>query len=154
MKTSAKCFIFLSLSWVLFSCTYNDIGKTPTKSTEPTWVVGSWNSYEMKEATTIVPGIGSNLTLMYENGLVFTADGKFGPRYYDAGVWEENSNVGTYSFTNDKILTLVFAPGTKDELSLPLQIIKLDSNYFWFQHSFWVNDQNPYPIEVHLERAK
>lgn len=117
-------------------------------------MVGQWDSYEVKTATGFAPGIEKGLTLMYEDGLVFSADGKFGPRYFAGGVWTESFSGGTYSFKDDQTLVLVFSPNTKDEVTLPLHIIKFDSDHLWFQHSFWVNEQNPYPKESHLKKVK
>jgi hypothetical protein len=151
METLKLRSIFFFFSWITFSCTYNQIGQAKI---ERSLVVGQWNSYEIQTPTGFAPGTASNLTLMYENGMVFTADGKFGPRYYNNGIWTESLAGGTYRFTDDKTLVLLFFTNTKDEFSLPLQIIKLDSDHLWFQHSFWVNEQNSLPTEVHLARVK
>ena len=91
---------------------------------------------------------------MYESGLVFSSDGRFGPRYHTPNVWTQSFASGTYEFKDDQTVILLFHPKTKDELSLPLQVIRLDKDHFWFQHRFWVNDQNPEPTEQHLERVK
>ena len=151
MRILKSCSSFVVLLCTIFSCTYNDINKTKV---EQSLVVGHWDSYEGKSAAGIAPGVVSGLTLMYEHGLVFSEDGKFGPRYYIQGVWTESLSGGTYHFKDEQTLLLIFSPNTKDELTLPLRIIKLDSDHMWFQHSFWVNEQNPFPVEVHMKRAE
>lgn len=118
-------------------------------------IVGEWNGYESGSKTTgIHPGTISGLTLSYEHGISFTDDGEFGPRYYFDGAWTDGARTGTYEVRNDQSALLVFFPGTRDELKLELKLLKLDNEHLWFEHSFWVNDQNPAPTEHHLERVK
>jgi hypothetical protein len=112
-------------------------------------LIGSWNIYELQTAEpgVFVPGVTTGLTLLYESGIFFTDDGKFGPRYYNlfTEVWTQGGAIDSYEIKGNTI-DLTFSPGTKDELVLTLQILRLDENHLWFSHDFFGG------TEYHLER--
>jgi hypothetical protein len=149
MTTSKLSFVILALASFVVSCK-DDQPDAVVKAQ----LVGSWNSYEIgSQATGFVPGKETLITLMYASGIAFSSDGRFGPRAYAAGKWTESLGGGTYQVKDNQTVILTFFPNTKDEKVLPLHLLKLDQNHLWFEHSFWVNAQNPTPTESHLERA-
>jgi hypothetical protein len=152
MRNLKQSLIILFFSSSVISC--NDEGSDLTDNLK-SLIVGEWNVYESgSKKTGIHPGILSGLTLLYEHGISFSDDGKFGPRYYFNGVWTGGGEAGTYEVRNDRTVILVFSPGTKDESKLELKLLKLDKEHLWFEHSFYVNDQNPEPAEHHLKKVK
>ena len=152
MKGFISRLLMLVLTIHILSCEEDKIVKADDRKV---LVVGQWNSYEIGSSSTgFNPGRESLLTLVYASGMVFYADNNFAMRFYDNDGWEDGGITGTYGFVDDQTIELVFFPNTMDESKLELQIDKLNRDVFWFRHSHWVNDQNPNPIENHLERVK
>ena len=136
-------FLLLAIACITVSCS----DESPVKDNAEL-ILGRWNSYEFgTEQTGFTHDITSSLTALYENGITFSNDGTFRPRYHNNGNWTEgNTGIGTYEF-KDKTITLVFLPGTNDEHKLDIQIVRLDEKYLWFKHSLFVE------TEYHLKRA-
>lgn len=136
-------YLFLAVACTAVSCS----DESPARDSAEL-ILGRWNSYEFgTEQTGFAHEITTSLTAAYESGITFSSDGTFKPRYHNNGTWNEgDTGVGTYEI-NDKIIILKFFPGTKDELKLDLQILRLDKKYLWFKHSLFVE------TEYHLKRA-
>jgi hypothetical protein len=152
MITAKSILMLIVISITIVACKSDDLNDLETVAS---LVRGQWNMYETGvPGEEFTPGILNNLTLVYESGIVFSPDGKFGSRYYYEGVWTENLNIGDYIVKDDRTIVLTYNPGTMDESKLELQIIKINKDHLWFQHRYWVNENNPVPLEHHLERVK
>jgi hypothetical protein len=151
MKKLKQTLVILLLSISINSCR-DEVNLTDNAKT---LIVGEWNGYESgKKTTGIHPGISGLGLLTYEHGISFYEDGEFGSRYYLDDVWTGGARTGTYEVRDDQTILLVFSPGTGDEREVELTLLKLDNEHLWFEHSLWVNDQNPEPWVNHLERVK
>ena len=151
MRNLKQTLVILLFSTSIISCN-DEVNLTDNVKS---LIVGEWNGYESgSKKTGIHRGIISGLTLLYEHGISFSDDGKFGPRYYFDGVWTGGGRTGTYEVRDCQTILLVFSPGTRDESKIELKLLKLDNEHLWFEHNFYVNDQNPEPAEHHLERVK
>jgi hypothetical protein len=145
MNPARKIFyLLLAIACATFSCS----DEVPSGDSAEL-IIGRWNSYEFgTQQMGFIHEITASLTAMYESGITFSSDGTFRPRHHHNGTWTEgNAGVGTYEL-KDKIITLVFSPGTNDEHTLDIQFVRLDEKYLWFKHSLFVE------TEYHLKRVE
>jgi hypothetical protein len=115
-------------------------------------LIGQWNLHEAGTGKNGFTSFDSTscgcLTFFYDDGISFSMDGTFSPRYQRNGTWlDQGSARGNFEF-NDRIIVLIVSPGTKDEIKLNLQLIKLDEKQLWFRHSLFVER------EYHLIRNR
>ena len=114
-------------------------------------LIGHWNLYEAGTTQTGFISLDSTpchcMTFFYEDGISFSKDETFSPRYNYNGKWTTSgSSVGNFEFKDNKTITITVSPGTTDEHKLDLRLIKLDESNLWFSHSLFLER------EYHLYR--
>ncbi|MDO1451863.1 lipocalin family protein [Rhodocytophaga aerolata] len=141
----------LSLLILSFTCLLLACKKEDTVSPKDL-ISGPWNSYEVGTPQTgFTPGFIMGLTIAYESGITFSADGTFTARYVNTqdGIWmPDGPPLGTYLIQENGNILLTYFPKTKDETTLELQVVKLDKQHLWFKRQLFGVES-----ECHLERA-
>lgn len=149
----------LSLIFIVQLITILNCSEEPSNLNENN-LIGHWDSYEFGTTESgFIQNITNSLTIAYESGFSFHQDGTFSVRYFrpdngewspptidDPGIWSVNDPIGIYQLKTDTI-SLIYFPGTEDELKLDLRLIKLDGHHLWFKHSYFGDT-----IEHHLVR--
>lgn len=130
---------------VCLGCKYDNLAPSNDNAS----LIGHWNMYAYGSGSDILEGVTTGLTIAYESGIAFSKDGKFSNRYYNSSTheWTETLPHGNFIAT-DKVITLTYFPGTKDELKIDLQIIKLDTDHLWITQNYF----GPV-MEFHLART-
>ncbi len=115
---------------------------------ESNTIVGTWNLYEYTREGVLHTEVCHCMTFFYEDGAVFSEDGKYIPRYLNENSWSERDQ-GIIFEQKNKTIFMRNSSGTSGENELELKIIKLEKDRLWFSHTLSGHER-----EFHLVRNK
>ena len=149
MKKPSRLLFLLLVT--VFSCSEDETESRYNKEL----IIGTWDSYEMgSSATGFTPGIENLITTVYASGFTFYENDSFSFRNYDhtSGLWTDGNFAGTYKLLNEQTLELTFSPDSPDEQVMEIRIDKLNKDFLWIQHDYWISETNTNPTEHHLKK--